>query len=86
MQKIELELDDQTLEQARQLAELRHTTLEEWLRVMIEQLVAGWSVTTLTAWEQEKAFIQQRIAKGPLPDSGGRNWRREEIYDARFAG
>jgi len=86
LQKIELELDEQTIEQARQLAELRHTTLEAWLKAIIKQSVEAGTVTTLTAWEQEKEFIRQRMSKGSLPASGERTWTREEIYDARFAG
>jgi hypothetical protein len=86
LQKIELELDEQTVERARHLAELRHTTLEEWLKTMINQMVVAWSSTTSTNWEQEKKFIRQRMAKGPLPTSDRRTWTREEIYDARLSG
>lgn len=86
MQKIELELDEQTFERARQLAKLRHTRLEDWLQTIIKQMVVAWPTTTTTAWELEKAFIQQRLAKGPLPNPGQRRWTREEIYDARFTG
>ena len=85
MQKIELELDEQTIERARQLAELRHTGLEDWLQSLIKQMVVTWPTTASTAWELEKAFIQQRMAKGPLPGSGQRRWARAEIYDARLA-
>lgn len=86
MQKIELELDEQTIERARHLAEFRHTTLEEWLKTIIKQLVVAWSATPLTPWEQEKEFVRQRMLKGPLSASDRRTWTREEIYDARFAG
>lgn len=35
------------------------------------------------AWEEEKAFIQQR---GKLPARGGqRTWRREEAYEGRLS-
>lgn len=31
------------------------------------------------AWKRELAFIDERIAKGPLP--GKRTWKREDLYD-----
>jgi hypothetical protein len=31
------------------------------------------------AWEKVDSFIDQLIAKGPVP--GGRTWRREDLYD-----
>lgn len=86
MQKVELNLDEQTIERAAQLAEQNHTTLEDWLQSLIKQMVVAWPATDLSAWELEKEFIQQRIAKGPLPDSGHRRWSREEIYNARLTG
>ena len=85
MQKIELELDEQTLERARQLTQLRQTTLEEWLKSMINQLVMTGLDSTLTAWEMEKTFIRQRIANSPSAPSSTRSWTREDIYNARFA-
>ena len=35
-----------------------------------------------SAWQREKAFIDQRIAGKPLP--GGRKFRREEAYEDRL--
>jgi hypothetical protein len=34
------------------------------------------------AWEQEKAFIAKRMAKGPI--SRGRKWKREDAYEERL--
>ena len=33
----------------------------------------------LGAWEEERAFILQRIAQGPK--SGHRTWRREDLHE-----
>lgn len=33
----------------------------------------------LSAWEQERAFIQKLIDRGPV--SGKRTWRREDLYE-----
>lgn len=33
----------------------------------------------LSAWEEEKQFIREWIAKGPV--SGQRTWKREDLYD-----
>ena len=38
MERIEIELDTQTIERARRLAEVRHCTVEQLLREMIENL------------------------------------------------
>ena len=38
MERIELELDEQTLERARRLAEARRCTVEQLLKELIEQL------------------------------------------------
>lgn len=31
------------------------------------------------AWEAERAFIAQRMSQGPL--AGGRQWRRDDLYE-----
>mgnify|MGYP006988475697 CR=1 FL=1 len=33
----------------------------------------------LSAWERELAFIEKWIAEGPV--TGGRTWKREDLYD-----
>lgn len=33
----------------------------------------------LSAWEEEKRFIQEWIAQSPI--AGGRTWKREDLYD-----
>lgn len=33
----------------------------------------------LNAWEEEKRFIHQWLAREPV--TGGRSWKREELYD-----
>lgn len=86
MQKIELEFDEQTLKRARQLALRHQTSLEEWLKNIVKQLVAAGPSPTLTAWEMEKAFIHQRMAGRISASSGERNWTREDIYNAQLPG
>jgi hypothetical protein len=39
---------------------------------------------SMEAWKEARAFIEERIAQGPLP--GGRRWTREELYDERLNG
>ena len=34
----------------------------------------------LKVWDEEKEFIRQWIAKGPVPKTG-RTWKREDAYD-----
>jgi hypothetical protein len=33
----------------------------------------------LSAWQEERDFINRLIQRGPLP--GGRRWRREDLYE-----
>jgi|CXWK01.1.fsa_nt_gi hypothetical protein len=33
----------------------------------------------LSAWEEEKRFIKEWMAQGPV--AGGRTWKREDLYD-----
>jgi hypothetical protein len=33
----------------------------------------------LSAWQEERDFINRLIQQGPLP--GGRRWRREDLYE-----
>ena len=33
----------------------------------------------LSAWQEERGFINRLIQQGPLP--GGRRWRREDLYE-----
>ena len=41
MTNVELQLDENTLDRARRIAELRHLTLEELLREIIERMAAS---------------------------------------------
>ena len=36
-------------------------------------------VGALEAWEEERAFIREWMAQGPV--EGGRTWRRDDLYD-----
>ena len=36
------------------------------------------------AWQQTRAFIEERRAQGPVPGQG-RTWTREEIYEERLS-
>jgi len=40
------------------------------------------SIRDLKAWERERAFITNRMAKGHAP--GGRRWKREDAYEGRL--
>ena len=39
----------------------------------------------LRVWEEQKAFIRDWIAQGPVP-STGRTWKREDLYDRPYPG
>jgi predicted DNA-binding protein len=39
----------------------------------------------LKLWEEQKEFIRQWIAKGPVPKTE-RTWKREDLYDRPYPG
>jgi len=56
-------------------AEIVREALDRWLASEQRRQEAR------AAWEEERAFIEARIAEGPV--SGGRTWTREELYEER---
>jgi hypothetical protein len=64
-------------ESGRTEAEIVREALDRWLASEHRRQEAQ------AAWEEERAFIESRIAEGPLP--GGRSWTREELYEERLS-
>ncbi len=58
-----------------------NTTESELIREGIDMLLTGGKTISrdIGAWDAEKKYIQSHIKKGPI--KGGRNWKREELYD-----
>ena len=54
-------------------AEIVRQALDRWLAGEERRRKAG------AAWEEERVFIESRIAEGPV--DGGRSWTREELYE-----
>ncbi|MGH8565754.1 MAG: hypothetical protein ACREXW_17355 [Gammaproteobacteria bacterium] len=80
MERIELELDTQTIERARRLAEVRRCTVEQLLREMIENLgsTAIEEDVFLGMFAEEPEMIDQMLEMAmqareqhPLRQSGG---------------
>ena len=65
----------------KQLASLTKLSEAEIIRQAIDQHTQSFRVNrrNLTAWESERAFIQQLIDSDPV--SGGRTWQRGDLYD-----
>ena len=63
MAKIEIELDEETLVRAKEMAEKNHCTLQELLKVMIEQLAvpAVLNYPLLGGWEDEAELVDEMI-------------------------
>ncbi len=63
MAKIEIELDDKTLVRAKEMAEKNHCTLQELLKVMIEQLAVPpvLNYPLLGGWEDEAELVDEMI-------------------------
>ena len=53
----------------------------EIIRLAIDKYAQTYQIpnSNQTAWENERAYIEQLIALGPV--SGGRSWSREDLYD-----
>ena len=56
-------------------AEIIRQALDRWLASEERRREAE------AAWEEERSFIEARIAEGPLP--GGSTWTREALYEER---
>jgi len=57
-------------------AEIFRQALDRWLASEQRRREAE------AAWEEERAFIESRIAQGPV--DGGRTWTRDELYEERL--
>ena len=57
-------------------AEIFRQALDRWIASEQQRREAE------AAWEEERAFIESRIAQGPV--AGGRTWTREELYEERL--
>jgi len=57
-------------------AEIFRQALDRWIASERQRREAE------AAWEEERAFIESRIAQGPV--AGGRPWTREELYEERL--
>lgn len=58
-------------------AEILRQALDHWMATEQQRREAE------AAWEEERAFIEARIAEGPV--AGGRKWTREELYEERLS-
>jgi hypothetical protein len=65
-------------ETGRTEAEIVREALDRWMASEERRREAE------AAWEEERAFIEARMAEGPVP--GGRRWTREELYEERLSG
>jgi hypothetical protein len=65
----------------KRLARETGATEAEIIRQAIDRQAKTFLVSRrdLSAWQEERDFINQLIQQGPLP--GGRRWRREDLYE-----
>jgi len=70
---VTLAIDDQLVARARRFAQRRGTTLNQLVRDHLERLTAGTTSPTVVE-EFERMWAE---AKG---HSGGRRWKREDLY------
>jgi hypothetical protein len=71
---VTLSIDDRLVERARKLAASEGTSLNQMIRHLLEEATAASSTKVLldeleTLWAEDAG------------DSGGRRWRREDLYD-----
>lgn len=73
---------DQTQEvQLKQLASATGLSEAEIIRrtLNLHLGIPAFQPRDLSAWEEEKRFIKEWLAQGPV--AGGRTWKREDLYD-----
>ena len=71
---VTLSIDDRLVKRARKLAANEGTSLNQMIRNLLEEVTAASSTEVLldeleTLWAEDAG------------DSGGRTWRREDLYD-----
>jgi hypothetical protein len=71
---VTLSIDDRLVERARKLAASQGTSLNQMIRRILEEMTAASSTEVLLD-ELEALWAED------AGDSGGRRWRREELYD-----
>jgi post-segregation antitoxin (ccd killing protein) len=69
-----VQLDDETIEQARAVAARRGTSVSQLVAHQIEELVEENQ-------RYEEAWAAAREAMAGAEPHGGRSWTREELYD-----
>ena len=69
-----LSIDKRTVERARKLASSRGTTLNQMIRQFLEGVTARSSPDVLLQ-ELDRLWGEE------TGDSGGRDWKREDLYD-----
>lgn len=67
--------------QLKRLTALTGLSEAEIIRQALDEHTANYRLVArnLAAWDAEKSFLEDLIAKGPV--SGNRNWKREDAYD-----
>lgn len=65
----------------KQLVQQKGGSEAEIIRQAIAQYAQSFQSPTLdlSAWERERAFIQNLITHGQIP--GGRTWQREDLHE-----
>ena len=71
---VTLSIDDRLVERARRLAASEGTSLNQMIRHLLEEATAASSTEVLLD-ELEALWADD------AGDSGGRRWRREDLYD-----
>ena len=71
---VTLSIDDRLVERARKLAASEGTSLNQMIRHLLEEATAASSTEVLLD-ELEALWADD------AGDSGGRRWRREDLYD-----
>jgi hypothetical protein len=71
---VTLSIDERLVERARKLAASQGTSLNDMIRRLLEEATAATAPDTMFQ-ELERLWAED------AGDSGGRDWRREDLYD-----
>ena len=83
MRRKQIYIEAELAKQLRRMSRHRRLTESELVRQGLKHVLNSPAPSELDpgAWEEELACIDSLIKKGPI--TGGRNWKREDIYERR---
>ncbi len=82
MVRKQLYFDAELDRELKRRARARRMSEAQMVRELLKNSLADeLPVKQAEAWKQTRRFIEEVLARGPVP--GGRTWRREDLYERK---